>query len=437
MSIKDFPNVKTIRYLGNKRRILSDIVATIYDEVKEGNIVADLFAGTNCVAYALKNRHTVFTNDIQKFSQVIAKALIENNTLLVTKENAEHELLENYQQNYKILQEIFSKVLKREDHFLTGAFDASNYVKYKTFSENFPYYGPHNNNGYSKEFLQHFSDSTINNYRANRERFPYLLFSTYFPNGYFGIKQCIQIDSLRYAIDKLSGSDNVKEKKVVYLAALCYALSRCVSSVGHFAQYRKVNSKESCKEIIKERSKSIFDVFLGVVDTIFSNLVLSKYKNECWNEDYSILFDKEAPYYSKLKEADLIYADPPYTTDHYSRYYHILETLVKYDYPECEKIGRYRGDRYSSAFSYPLYAKLEFEKLIKYTSSIKTKLLLSYNNEGLVSIRELEKTCQSWYKRIKTKTITYNHSNQGRKVDECVKRKKNRKEYLIYCEKPR
>ena len=30
---------------------------------------------------------------------------------------------------------------------------------------------------------------------------------------------------------------------------------------------------------------------------------------------------------------DLIYIDPPYTNAHYSRFYHILETLVDYDYP--------------------------------------------------------------------------------------------------------
>lgn len=437
MLIKDFPKIKTIRYLGNKRRILEDIFNTIYDNVKEGNIVVDLFAGTNCVAYALKNRYTIFTNDIQKFSQVISKALIENNTVLVTKEDAEYDLLENYYDNYEFLKKIFSHGLKKEKYFLNRAFDSSNYLEYKTFSENSPFYGSQNNNGYSEKFLQYFSENTINIYRKNKSKFPYILFSTYFLNGYFGIKQCIQIDSLRYAIDNISDTNNVKMKKRIYLTALIYALSRCVSSVGHFAQYRKINSEETCKAIIKERSKNILDVFLNIVAELFSNLLTSKYKNECWNKEYSLLFSKNGVYYPKLKKADLIYADPPYTTDHYSRYYHVLETLIRHDYPECEKTGRYRCDRYSSNFSYPSRVKLEFEKLIKCVSSIKSKLLISYNNDGLISARELEGICQKKYRHTETKTVLYNHSNQGRSGDDCIKRKKNRKEYLIYCENPR
>ena len=47
----------------------------------------------------------------------------------------------------------------------------------------------------------------------------------------------------------------------------------------------------------------------------------------------------------------VIYADPPYTDDQYSRYYHLYETLLYYDYPEALGTGRYRPDRFRSQYS--------------------------------------------------------------------------------------
>ena len=41
----------------------------------------------------------------------------------------------------------------------------------------------------------------------------------------------------------------------------------------------------------------------------------------------------------------VVYADPPYTRDHYSRYYHLLDTLLLYDYPDPVGKGQYRLDR--------------------------------------------------------------------------------------------
>jgi adenine-specific DNA methylase len=45
-------------------------------------------------------------------------------------------------------------------------------------------------------------------------------------------------------------------------------------------------------------------------------------------------------YENVLKEennARIVYADPPYTRYHYSRYYHVLETIALRDFPEVSK----------------------------------------------------------------------------------------------------
>jgi adenine-specific DNA methylase len=432
MKNKDIPLIRTIRYLGNKRKILGEIHTVISDNVKKGGIILDLFSGTNCVGYALKRNYIVYSNDIQQYSYIIAKALIENNSVSVDKKQAMEDLARNYVKNYNELLKIYKDVLNIENRFFSGDFDNSDYEKYKKFCDNFPYHNSNKISGYNDKFLSFFSEELINQYRENTRKFPYILFSTYFVNGYFGIKQCLQIDSLRYAIDQIK--EDLEIKKMIYLTALIYAANLCVSSTGHFAQFRNVNSENSCKEIINERKKNIEKLFYAIVDELFSKKQFGLNGNTSFNEDYLKLLNDKNRSYPNIKSVDLVYADPPYTTDHYSRYYHVLETLAKYDYPKCIRRGRYRHDRNISKFSLPRHAEDEFKRLISATSNINTKLLLSYTNVGLVGLRKLKKICSNYYKRVTHKTIDYNHSNQGRKPFECNNKKVKRKEYLIYCE---
>ena len=74
---------------------------------------------------------------------------------------------------------------------------------------------------------------------------------------------------------------------------------------------------------------------------------------------------------------DLVYIDPPYTNAHYSRFYHILETLVNYDYPELEFFGRYRNDRFQSSFCIKSEATQEFEYMIGTCAEAQKIILVS------------------------------------------------------------
>ena len=72
-----------------------------------------------------------------------------------------------------------------------------------------------------------------------------------------------------------------------------------------------------------------------------------------------------------------MYADPPYTRDHYSRYYHVLETMSLRDNPEVSMTmiraggsprvsrGVYRADRYQSPFCIKSQAAGAFEELCR------------------------------------------------------------------------
>jgi hypothetical protein len=308
MNKKEIPLIRTIRYLGNKRKILNEIHKIISDNIEKEGIVLDLFSGTNCVGYALKKDYIVYSNDIQKYSYVIAKALIENNEISLDREQAEEDLSRNYIKNYNKLVEIFKEALKRENKFFIEDFSCLEYEKYRSFCDSFPYYNSRKISGYNSKLLSKFSEKVINQYRKNNLKFPYILFSVYFVNGYFNIRQCLQIDSLRYAIDQITEEDSEK-KKMIYLTVLIYAINLCVSSTGHFAQFRNINSESSCREIIAERKKDVEKLFYSIIDELFSQAPFGSDKNKSFNEDYLELLKKDNRFYSDIGNVDLVYAN--------------------------------------------------------------------------------------------------------------------------------
>jgi adenine-specific DNA-methyltransferase len=94
---------------------------------------------------------------------------------------------------------------------------------------------------------------------------------------------------------------------------------------------------------------------------------------------------------SKLdRKVGAVYADPPYTRDHYSRFYHVLETMCLWDDPgvsttrirsETAKLSRgmYRADRHQSPFCIRSKAPGAFETLFSAVRKLKAPLVLSYS----------------------------------------------------------
>ena len=110
--------------------------------------------------------------------------------------------------------------------------------------------------------------------------------------------------------------------------------------------------------------------------------------------------------------------DPPYNARQYATNYHILETISKYDNPTISgKTGLREYQQQKSNFCSKPKVKNEFKKIVKNTTA--KYILLSYNNEGLMSIKDVQeilslrgkpKTYILKYKRFKAdKTENRNH----------------------------
>lgn len=80
------------RFMGSKRKLLNEIwsVASRFDF----DTVVDLFSGSGIVSYMFKSHgKTVISNDYMAMSATFSKAMIENNTVTLTKEEAEKLLI--------------------------------------------------------------------------------------------------------------------------------------------------------------------------------------------------------------------------------------------------------------------------------------------------------------------------------------------------------
>jgi adenine-specific DNA-methyltransferase len=231
----------------------------------------------------------------------------------------------------------------------------------------------------------------------------YNLFVKYYSDTYFSQEQCKEIDNIRYSIDQVKNPT----RKALYLTALIYAMGYCQSSPGHFAQYMPKNHPR----VKSLRQLSIFDAFKKKV--IENHVFFSKYKNKVLKENYrELLSKKNIDKY--LKGVKLIYIDPPYSAAQYSRFYHLLETAIYYDYPKLEHKGLYRGDRFQSDFCYESKVKTEFDFIIQTASKIKSKIAISYSERGLVTPGEISQICKKYYKKVKIHTFAHAHSMQGR-----------------------
>ena len=251
-------------------------------------------------------------------------------------------------------------------------------------------------------------------YRKNLSERHFNFFEECYSDTYFSKEQCIAIDSVRYAISRLRNPI----LQDLYLSALMSTMCLAQSTPGHFAQYMP-------KEHPRVQPLRAIDIWNDFVTRCndYNSISVSKFKNECYCMDFHDLFANGA-----IDNINTLYVDSPYTQEQYSRFYHVLETLVKYDSPEVKHKAKYRTDRFMSKFCYKKSVSDEFESILRFASPKNINIVISYSNKGVMPIEELEKLCSKYYPKVKSKFKDYKHSTQG-------KGSMGRLEYLLVLQK--
>lgn len=377
-----------IKYMGSKRNILDFVIEAISETYQEGKL-CDLFGGTSILSGALAKLIPIHSNDIQEYSAILAKTYLLN-----------YEW-DKYSSN--ILDEIVEK--------------ASAYVKF--VKNKYPdFIFSYSENKSIKEFVK-LEKQQQELMEFNFGNLSHHLFIKYYSGTYWSYQQCLWIDALRKV------ADDYKNTPVHYviLSSLMFAMSYNSQSTGHYAQYRDATNLSSKTDILIYRQKEMLPFFINKFKILQGFLDNNGLNHKVTTLDYLKCLDQ-------IETNSLVYADPPYAFVHYSRFYHALETLVKYDYPEVNYKGRYRTDRHQSPFCKRTEVKSAFANMFAKIKIKNSSLILSYCNTGMISLDEIIVIAQNHlginYDLI-YKEVAHNHSTMGRKED------KSRKvqEYLI------
>lgn len=388
-----------VRYMGSKKALAPEISRIISDRHPKAAVL-DVFAGMCAVGSQISARHRLFTNDIHAYAATIASALFTGSTTSLTSIIACEELLGPFNKNKRILEASVAGRLRIEDQYLSQDGVSSQWLKGLVFNAREIERPPARKlNGLP----------TIAEYKSNTKLFPYCLITSYFASAYFGIRQAIEIDSLRYAIDRAPLQNRDR-----YMAALIDSASHCATAPGHFAQFLIPRDRKTLAYIARIRSRSVLKRFFEALDNFPKPQCVSRRLNRVYNVEATTLLREKASDFSK--EDLVIYADPPYSRAQYSRYYHLLETLVLYDYPACQSKGRYRENRYQTDFSIKSKVVTAMSTFAAAAAATGGRLYLSYPRNGLLSIAgaDIRDVLRLHFKRV---TITarspLQHSTMG------------------------
>jgi adenine-specific DNA methylase len=378
----NFTNIETFRtihYLGSKLRIL-DFIKEITNEIDPGRgAVCDLFAGSGVVSQILAHERRIIAVDIQEYSRVICSALLMPKT---GNELSDFET-KFYHSSYKRkLSESLRPIIDYESFAMLEG-HAGNFEPICDLLENGSLYGVCNESHYacSPELATALKNSIRS--VAKLQDIP-ILATTYFGGIYFSYKQTLEIDSILNVIRR-----SPVETQDLQMAALLCTASDLVNTVGkQFAQPIRPRDKNGLpkssllSQLAKDRSTCVHTTFHKWMEK-YSRVQLNSKKHSVLRMDYKDALDRIP------EDVTIVYADPPYTRDHYSRFYHVLETLCLYDFPRVSTTnigghrklsrGLYRDKRHQSPFCIKSEAPLAFENLFQKVSSKGKILLLSYS----------------------------------------------------------
>jgi len=215
-------------------------------------------------------------------------------------------------------------------------------------------------------------------------------FSQSFGGKYFSRNSAKIIGFIRENIEENKNKLTEREYYVL-LSSLLYSVDKIANTVGHYDAYFK-------KDFIKD----IF--FMRPIDPIKVKEV------DIFREDANLL--------AKKIKTDVVYIDPPYNSRQYSRFYHVLETLTKWDKPKLHGVAL-KPDPENMSNYCRVSAKDKFSELV---NDINAKyLVVSYNNtydsksnssQNKITLEEI-KAILSQKGKTKIFEKNYRHFNAG------------------------
>ena len=420
---------RPIYYLGCKSSFTSAIKAAIDEIDPSGGRLVDLFAGTGSVGAALGATREVTTVDVQEYSRVLCSAVLNPPTLSSSEiknivARALHD--ETTKQILWCLQPLIKHERECIEAAVIGDFNAL--VELIESPPLVVCASPKVKSPSSR--LDHATSKAFCRlHEAGLWQSTATTVSRYFGGLYFSFIQAAMLDAV------LSVADSYDEinRNTLKAAALSTA-SQLVNTVGkQFAQPIQPRNKSGevkpslLKVVQRDRSLEVLELYQTWLGK-YAMLPKAIGKPQFLRQDYLGALAQHGETFS------VIYADPPYTRDHYSRFYHVLETMCLRDNPVVSQVmkdgnlvpsrGAYREERHQSDFCIRSTAPVAFESLFRLAREHDLPLVLSYSpheaedgtHPRVVSMSQIIELANQHYNRVEVCAVdgvTHNLLNRS------------------------
>jgi adenine-specific DNA-methyltransferase len=411
-------NFRPVHYLGSKLRYIDDIVSAVGEADRERGPVCDLFSGSGTVSLALAAERQVIAVDIQNYSAVLCGALLSPARDILGQEDLNRVL-----DGSKLLARLrlaCAPLLAVEARATTRA-SQGDLSLLRHVIEDGSLVAAQSGEWPSNQEVRQAVSQTLANLEAADLLGTQSVVTRHYGGAFYSFAQAVELDAL--AVDARASSQPEK------LAALLSTASAAVNTVGkQFAQPLRLTAKDGslkrhlAAKILRERATPIGPTYLSMFNRYAALPRPIATDNRVIVGDYA----KVLP---TLKgTVSVVYADPPYTRDHYSRFYHVLETLSLGDDPEIdtsnlsERLSRgfYRADRVQSDFCIKSKAPAAFERLIGGVADLKVPLVLSYSafdadrggRPRLLSITDVRDLASKSFRSVRIERIANSGHNK-------------------------
>lgn len=390
-------------YMGTKKS-LAQTISTLCEEHGPGPFL-DLFSGISAAGASVAPKRQIWCNDAQIFSRTLTEALYLSADDAPRVEQVARAVQRLGDENLNALVGQNRQQVEEELQLLwDGSVD-------------------------DQIQLQANLLCTAHACQPDMQRaYSHCLFTTRYAGSYLGLVQAMQIDSIRYGADLARSAGLISEEEHRWaVLAICRAIAAISNSTGHFAQYL-TPSRSNIGRVLGKRKRCAWSYWLTALTE------MRPIGDEQWRSSNRV-FHGDAVDVLKGMEHEknrpaIIYADPPYTNDQYSRYYHLFETAVLYDYPKTFAKGLYREGRFRSSFSLAREVEGSFSRMILAAAKAGSSLMVSYPSNGLLpdSLRRIPAMMAESFKRVLDPiVIPYKHSTLGASkghekedVEECI-----------------
>lgn len=424
---------RPIQYLGNKLRALPEILDATANLIGSQGRVADLFTGTTVVAQGFAERgYEVSAIDTQRYAEIFAKAMLGIGRL--PGESCDFATLSAIGLTTPDagLRNSWMPFLDREADALLHA-DAAALSKVNA----------------SLPLVWRLPNHPFRVYveaverRSALEELP--LLTSVYAGSYFGVQQAVVLDELRQNAELARSRGLLSDWQYsAALTAIMSAASTAAHSAGkHFAQPLNAggsrNERFLAGRLLQDRRIDIVKVFQSACDAINNQAVPADCGHSAWR-------GPAESFVAQGDAADLYYLDPPYTAQQYSRFYHVLETICTYEYPQlfvsgALTTGLYPTNRYKSAFSSKRKAPVAFQTITKSAKSNGVALAISYSqsaaasrgNARMISLEQLLDVCAAEFGRSNVEWFQLAHRYRQFNSASASNSQRDDPEILITC----